>query len=274
MNNDPRGENVKVVCSINPNILKELGLDAQIKSALEKATKQKALPQISASSKNATSIKLEPPERESFSSNKKIQVIKQETVDPNLATEILQRLPRSEAIKYTRIIEARQKVLQEQDVVFLDDVVVQGIENEPESFTGKGQEVVEELEVYEDGNTEANIVEEYIIEDTEEAAEESQECPDIIDLQESEEIVEDSGEVFEEILELPEQEIQEVVVESTVSAEDPDKSLVSESEESFIGFSGTENPEVPEHPENELQKDPALKDTGNIEASLSLSPVK
>lgn len=38
MNNDPRGENVKVVCSINPNILKELGLDAQIKSALEKVT--------------------------------------------------------------------------------------------------------------------------------------------------------------------------------------------------------------------------------------------
>lgn len=224
------------------------------------SAEQKALPQISATSKNAT-IKLEPPERESFSSNKKIQVIKQETVDPNLATEILQRLPRTEAIKYTRIIEARQKVLQEQDVVFLDDIVVQGIENEPENiFAQRGQEVVEELEVYEEKNTEANLVNEYIIEDTEVAVQESQENPNVTELQESEEIVEDSGEVFEEILELPEQEIQEVVVESTVSPEDPDKCLVSESEESFIGFSGTENPEGSELPETEIQEYPALKD--------------
>ncbi|XP_059607711.1 uncharacterized protein LOC132255625 isoform X2 [Phlebotomus argentipes] len=202
MSKDQRSESVKVVCSINPSILKQLGLDGQIKSALAKASKPRKLTQ-----KVCTAERKE----EVVAPQKKILVIKQETVDSNLATEILQTLPKNDRI--TNIIEGRLKGLPESKHELPEaegDVVLEEIwPAQEQEYVGEVVEFQDNFyqpEIYQDGE-----VYEYVIEHQEEIEEPLQENSQDI------------------------QEVQEVVIEEKIN---------SDSEDSFLGFcTPAENPE-------------------------------
>ncbi|GAB0090127.1 hypothetical protein DMENIID0001_048160 [Sergentomyia squamirostris] len=252
----------KVVCSINPNILKQLGLDRQIKNALAKASKPKKLPQ-KAPVKNVTQAKVEKrPDRETVPEKRKIQVIKQEKVDINIATELLQTLPRHDTIKYTKIIEARLR-----NAVKTEDCAVE-VREDAEASQEPVQEylmyVEEQQQQQPDQQSEVLVEEEieYIVEgseccpDFEEFPEQVDEHDDLIIFEDDVNLLppdntEDCGVKVvlvetEDVTVVEPVENPEITANPSLEEQDPrfkDKSpeteRTSESEESFLGFSNS-----------------------------------
>uniref|UniRef100_A0A1B0CL86 Uncharacterized protein n=1 Tax=Lutzomyia longipalpis TaxID=7200 RepID=A0A1B0CL86_LUTLO len=241
---------------------KQLGLDAQIKNALAKAgnpekptqteqTEQVAEPQVP---QKVTEGKFLCPE-------KKIQILRQERIDPNLTSEILQTLPHGEAIRYTHIIEGRFRGYSEKlpEKSLLPDrveIVLQDpIEGEKNDFLNQIEEVeVQQIDEKVENSQEGDLIEEieYLVEEEEVI------CEEAVEEQFPEEFPKEENPII--FLETQENPIvvgisQEILPEELVTEEVPQEDCTkvppgeeeteilersfSGSEESFRGFSQT-----------------------------------